>query len=248
MSGIYSIRHPGKSQTGFTLVELSIVLVIIGLMVGGVLVGKELIRSAELRAFAKDIEDVKMAAITYKAKFNYYPGDNPKASTYWPSCDTPATNCDGDGNGRIEWNLGKEEDLRFWQQLGDTGMYRGSYSGQANGSNERVPGDSTPINPINGSYQVNYSVPSDPILGKTGNFFGTSNLVPATYLVGNMFTVREAESIEIKLDDGNPGTGKMFAIGSSAGDCTTKAWDDLPPNAFVYADDDIRCGLTIWMD
>jgi prepilin-type N-terminal cleavage/methylation domain-containing protein len=66
-------QHTGKE--GFTLIELSIVLVIIGLLVGGILVGKDLIRAAEIRSLITQIEQYKAAVNTFKLKFNAIPGD-----------------------------------------------------------------------------------------------------------------------------------------------------------------------------
>lgn len=62
-------------QTGFTLIELSIVLVIVGLIVGGVLVGRDLISAAEVRAQISQIEKYNTAVNTFRGKFNAIPGD-----------------------------------------------------------------------------------------------------------------------------------------------------------------------------
>lgn len=69
-------------QTGFTLIELSIVLVIIGLLVGGVLVGNDLIAAAEVRAQIKQIEDIKAATSTFRLKHQGLPGDLKDAVQY----------------------------------------------------------------------------------------------------------------------------------------------------------------------
>src|ERR1700688_3889289 len=68
------MRHP-LSSSGFTLIELSIVLVIIGLIVGGILVGQDLIKAAEVRAQISQIEKYNQAVNTFRAKFNAIPGD-----------------------------------------------------------------------------------------------------------------------------------------------------------------------------
>src|SRR6187549_3006919 len=64
-----------RNQKGFTLIELSIVLVIIGLIVGGVLVGRDLIKAAQLRKQISQITDVNLGANTFKLKYNALPGD-----------------------------------------------------------------------------------------------------------------------------------------------------------------------------
>jgi prepilin-type N-terminal cleavage/methylation domain-containing protein len=82
------------TKAGFTLVELAIVLVIIGLVVGGVLVGKDLIRAAENRSFVGQLETYNAAANTFKTKYNCVPGDCPTATAYGFSNN-------GNGNGMV---------------------------------------------------------------------------------------------------------------------------------------------------
>lgn len=64
-----------NSQTGFTLVELSIVLVIIGLIIGGVLVGQDLIKAAKIRAMVNQIQQLDAGKNTFRTKYNAFPGD-----------------------------------------------------------------------------------------------------------------------------------------------------------------------------
>jgi len=79
---------------GFTLIELSIVLVIIGLIVGGVLVGRDLIVAAQVRKTGTLVEQIQTATMTFQNKYNCLPGDCANASSFF----TGATNGDGDGN------------------------------------------------------------------------------------------------------------------------------------------------------
>src|SRR3954471_15989161 len=69
-------------QVGFTLIELSIVLVIIGLVVGGVLVGQDLIKAAQIRSAVSKIEKYNTAVHTFRTKYNALPGDIPNAASY----------------------------------------------------------------------------------------------------------------------------------------------------------------------
>src|ERR1700689_1860224 len=93
-------------HSGFTLIELSIVLVIIGLIVGGILVGQDLIKAAEVRAQISQVEKYKSAVNTFMVKFDALPGDMPLATANQFGFTTGAS-CDGspgfrDGNGLID--------------------------------------------------------------------------------------------------------------------------------------------------
>jgi len=95
--------HSRKMQKGFTLIELSIVLVIIGLIVGGVLVGQDLIRAGEVRATITQVEKYNTAANTFRGKFGYLPGDiNPTAAQQFGFAARGTQAGEGDGNGVIE--------------------------------------------------------------------------------------------------------------------------------------------------
>src|ERR1700691_726671 len=103
MSARSCVKSPA-SQSGFTLIELSIVLVIIGLIVGGVLVGQDLIRAAEVRATISQIEKYNTAVNTFRGKYNNsIPGDmnSANASTFGFAA-RGAFAGEGDGNGVIE--------------------------------------------------------------------------------------------------------------------------------------------------
>ena len=92
-----------KKQSGFTLIEMSIVLVIIGLIVGGVLVGRDLISAAAVRAQISQIEKYNLAVNTFREKYGYLPGDipNPYAPQFGFASRGQYTG-EGDGNGTLE--------------------------------------------------------------------------------------------------------------------------------------------------
>ena len=96
-----------NGQGGFTLVEIAIVLVIIGLLLGGVLKGQELINSAKVKNFINDFKTMPLFIYGYQDKFKALPGDDANVTTHLGSAATAAgvtllavTNTT-QGNGRI---------------------------------------------------------------------------------------------------------------------------------------------------
>lgn len=119
---------------GFTLIELSIVLVIIGLIVGGILVGRDLIISSEIRSQISQISSTMTAINTFKVKYNFLPGDLPASAPATPSggatrsCWDGATS--GNGNGLIEpsYNTMAGEPSMLWNDLSAAKLIKGSYT------------------------------------------------------------------------------------------------------------------------
>ncbi len=129
------------SRHGFTLVELSIVLVIIGLIVGGVLVGRDLIKAAEIRSQISQIEEIKTAVNTFKVKYGYLPGDIPPTQTaqlgFFTFTGTFAgRGCSIGGAGKAYGNNDgiinlDTESNPFWPHLADSKLIKGNYAGTA---------------------------------------------------------------------------------------------------------------------
>ncbi len=78
---------------GFSLVEMAMVLLVIGIIVGSVFKGKDVIESAQIRSVANDIECIIMSYNNYVGTYGCLPGDDSKASTKFPN----VSNGDGDG-------------------------------------------------------------------------------------------------------------------------------------------------------
>ena len=153
-------RFPHTRKNAFSLVELSIVLVILGLLVGGVLSGQSLIRASELRSASTQFAQYRAAAYTFRDKYFALPGDMPNATAFWQSAGgtgadatciaaqtsaTPACNGNGDGliSGGGSEPVAHGERFMAWKHLANAGLVEGSYTGKtmgAAGTYEANPG------------------------------------------------------------------------------------------------------------
>lgn len=139
-------------RSAFSLVELSIVLVILGLLVGGILAGQSLIRAAELRAVGTEYQRWQTGVNSFRDKYFGLPGDITNATRFWgravnavhcvtnsaAAVDTARGVCDGDGDGLIDLGSGgnvSAELFAFWQQLANAGLIEGTYDGLSGASN-----------------------------------------------------------------------------------------------------------------
>jgi prepilin-type N-terminal cleavage/methylation domain-containing protein len=133
---------------GFTLVELSIVLMIIGLLVSGILVGKDMIRAAELRAITSEKDQIQTAVYLFRNKYLGIPGDLTNATAFWGvmptgTCSTTTASgasggtgtqtCNGNGDNKVTGSIddpgGNYEMVLFWQHLSNAGLIEGKYTG-----------------------------------------------------------------------------------------------------------------------
>ncbi|PZP87238.1 MAG: hypothetical protein DI582_00255 [Azospirillum brasilense] len=229
---------------GFSLVELSIVLVILGLLTGGILGGQALIRAAEIRSLTSDFSKYQAVVMTFRDKYFAIPGDMSNAITFWGKAagngvngacadfvsTSPAT-CNGNGDGQIFSNgtAGKViyEELRFWQHLANAGLIEGSYTGTytatSGGYTAGVNVPPTKMDKISVSTwwygataadATNFAYPG-------GNAY---ELYSASGNVFDTFRPEEAWNIDTKLDDGMPGTGKIISNkGNTTYPCTDRA-------------------------
>tara|TARA_B100001123_G_scaffold193653_1_gene220753 strand:+ start:2770 stop:3576 length:807 start_codon:yes stop_codon:yes gene_type:complete len=158
-----------SKRHAFSLVELSIVLVILGLLTGGILTGQSLIRAAELRSVITDFTRYQTAVRSFRDKYFALPGDMRNATAFWgaqaggagegynATCaglthTSPATGtvtCNGDGDGMVGTNgatVERYERFRFWQQLANAGLVEGSYTGVTGPSStfHAIPGQNVP--------------------------------------------------------------------------------------------------------
>lgn len=196
---------------GFTLAEIAIVLVIIGLMLAGVFKGQSLIDSARVRSMASEVSGIRSAWYSFQERYRALPGDFQSAGT---QIDSAAVS--GNGNGRIDDN---RERAGVWQQLSLAGFINGNYDGAQSsvGSASDVdcaPG-TCPKNPFNGYYKISYSAQAADVVGLSHEIF-TGDQIPVGILA----------ELDRKLDDGLPTKGRFRVHQNFLSACTRNSeWD-----------------------
>jgi prepilin-type N-terminal cleavage/methylation domain-containing protein len=199
-----------SQQSGFTLVEIAIVLVIIGLLLGGILKGQELINSAKVKNLANDFRVIPTYIYAYQDKFKALPGDDCLAKTHVGDpavdlatpCPTPAGN--GVINGAWNTTANTDESFLFWQHVrlanlaaGPTATNDPAYTPR-NAVGGAIGISSTTTSPAPGQVQVQ---------GMTGTY-----QVCSAGILGKF-----VKQLDIQMDDGNTATGSMRAVPDASG-------------------------------
>lgn len=187
-----------KKHSGFTLVEIAIVLVIIGLLLGGVLKGQELINSAKVKNFANDFRNIPLYIYGYQDKFRTLPGDDPDPSSHVGGTKA-STSGQTQGNGVIEgtWysTTATDESFLFWQHVRLAGLT----AGPTDTSNAAVY---VPKNADSGIIGIQSNTTTSYVSGLKGTY-----LICSSGILGKF-----AKQLDQTLDDGCTSTGSMMSV------------------------------------
>jgi prepilin-type N-terminal cleavage/methylation domain-containing protein len=193
-----------QRQSGFTLIEIAIVLVIIGLLLGGILKGQELINSARVKNLASDFRNIPLFIYGYQDKFKALPGDDPRANT---NVNGTLATVGTRGNGVIEgnWNstAAGDESVLFWQHVRLAGLAPGVTTLPAT-----LPGDYMPTNASGGiiGLQSGTTIPANsPIVDASGVAISGAYVICSQGILGKF-----AKQLDTQMDDGNTATGSMM--------------------------------------
>lgn len=232
-------------RQGFSLVELSIVLVILGLLVGGVLGGQSLIEAAKLRKIITAEQDIETACNAFRVKYDALPGDFNKATDYWGAGACQNTNgCNGNNDAKITWyqeyqTAFKHLRLAGLVPFGDNARmtdpdYAAIPTGPAENSIWLLDWHDQPFD---GS---NALTTNESLWGKNGNFLSLQGHSPynPTHTIDSSLSPAKAYSLDTKVDDGKASSGRVTAFEghyAAIGTCTSSA------GVYVLASDTVTC-------
>ncbi len=197
-------------QKGFTLVEIAIVLVIVGLLIGGVLKGQEMITNAKLKRIESDNAGIAAAMFSYQDRYTQLPGDDDDAENRF---DGYVAADNGDGNGLITglWTpaAATDETAKFWKHLRAAGL---------------IPGGKDDV-----------TQPTNAYGGLIGIRDGSLGIAGHVTIFGQI-EGPIAKIIEARLDDGTPDGGRVQAGISSGGSPINM--DTASSGSASYSDDE----------
>ena len=233
----FTSRHLSAKQGGFTLVELAIVLMIIGLLIGGVLRGQELMNNARRSAVIQQIKAYQAAVVSFQDTYSQLPGDMSTAQARVPGC-TAANFClNGDGNGiigspvnsavqqnQVGTAVPQVETSMFWKHMALAHLISG-VTPSANPAQAEAGATHPASKLADGAFVVATKSTGEP------DYFASGPLLKLQRAPGNtgyVLSPSDARMLDEKMDDGMPNAGFVGAENVGSG-CKT---NDGPTGAY----------------
>jgi prepilin-type N-terminal cleavage/methylation domain-containing protein len=190
-----------SQQSGFTLVEIAIVLVIIGLLLGGILKGQELINSAKVKNLANDFRTIPTYIYAFQDKYKALPGDDAQVAAHISGATAAAAANLGNGVINGNWNstTNTDESFLFWQHV--------RLANLASGPTAVGDPDYAPKNAVGGIIGVNSAV---------GAQIQVQNMTGSYQICSKGILGKFAKQLDTQMDDGNTATGSMRSVADGA--------------------------------
>lgn len=234
-----------RSHHAFTLVELSIVISIIGILLTMVISGQSLLNNSRNKALVKQFKELNSAISFFKSSYKALPGDISSATRYWSS------SANGDGDGSIEYSLNASfevEALRAFEQLSLSDLVKGDFCGTQAGSSDSTcqsvatgkKGAKIDINIPKTNFEgvglyLNYEDFASH-LGVAKHWLIAGKEVADNENNASALVPKTAYLIDLKFDDSYPESGNILASGSS-----TNCYDASTPKEYQQGSDTVYC-------
>jgi prepilin-type N-terminal cleavage/methylation domain-containing protein len=224
----------GRDQSGVTLIEIAIVLAIMGLLLGGVLKGQEMITSARVRSLIAMNDAIRGAYFGFVDRYRAAPGDYDHATVNIANVATGACTGNGNGNGRIEAGGAENESVLAWEHLSRAGFIAGSYT-----CNPVESAATTPTNPFAVPIQIIWDNLFDDAHGLSGT--PRPNLKSGDQIPSDILA-----EVDRKIDDGSATGGNIrfspYSSGTSAPAGAGTCYIAAAPNPWSSSNAATNCG------
>ena len=230
-----------RKEAGFTLVELAIVMIIIGLLIGGILKGQELINNARIASTVANLKGISTAANTFRDQFSGFPGDFPVANVRLPNC-AAAPCINGNGNNQVDGTLAMpvapgagQEGMSFFIHL-----QRADLLGGVDGTATAQFGQGLPASSIGGGHTVGFFAGGGALgnngAARGGHYItiqaGPGAIAGAAANTGLGISTSEAARIDRKMDDGTSNAGSVFTANGACDAAAAAGTYDEANNPF----------------
>ncbi len=247
-------------KSAFSLLEISIVLVVLALILSGIMFGRDLIRAAELRSITTEFNNIQIAITQFRTKYKSIPGDMKNATKFWGEADSDPSSCitasahgtqtcNGDNDKVLDdasvANAFGERTM-FWQHLSNGGFLNGTYSGKAGDLSKKhlIAGVNAPSSKISGAgWGVDYNNNGNSEIYDMfyGNFIEYGLNESGSDYDEAVVSPLEAYAVDKKLDDGLPAKGNLVVRFWNK--CTTSNNNNDFEGNYLTQLDNISCSL-----
>lgn len=237
-----------RFRAAFSLLELSVAILIIGILLASVATTNKLLVQAELKNIYSELTKFESASQTFRTIHGEWPGDHPGAEAFYGASETN----NGDGDGFVKGS-GTDEEFLFWQHMALEGLIEGSFTGAGATGDQAVVGTNVPGAEARKDlgFGIRYG-----IIGGAGHFKPWDSIY-RTFLVGGAFrsgldmtnsglTGREMYLLDNKFDDGLSTSGKINGVSGADGGAGTNCEDGT--STYNAANTDKVCVIVYYLD